>query len=56
MIMPGLLDLPPELIEKIFIFTEDYVVEALLRAEQSWDVDQPQDTRKARAPVSRYTN
>jgi hypothetical protein len=56
--MPGLLDLPPELIERIFKLTEDYVVAAQVQAEQlSW-YDQPpelqQTATKFKAPVTRY--
>jgi hypothetical protein len=52
--MPGLLDLPPELIEQIFAFTEEYVRAAQYQVEEPWGEDEPAE--KPKAPVSRLTN
>jgi hypothetical protein len=52
--MPGLLDLPPELIEQIFAFTEEYVRAAQYQVEEPWCEDE--SAAKPKAPVSRLTN
>jgi hypothetical protein len=52
--MPGLLDLPPELIEQIFTFTEEYVRAAQYQVEKPWREHEP--ATKPKVPVSRLTN
>jgi hypothetical protein len=54
--MPGLLDLPPELIEQIFALTEDYVHAAQVQAEQPWLEELTRSRTKHKAPSSRLVN
>ena len=54
--MPGLPDLPPELIEQIFALTENYVRAAQVQAEQPWLEELTRSRTKHKAPSSRFVN
>jgi hypothetical protein len=54
--MSGLVDLPPKLIEKIFAFTEEYVLATQYQEKEYEFGDESEWTPSPKAPISRLTN